>query len=249
MSLAEMASDFDSDDILAVELVIALPTEDLTNENKVKLEKFLKDTHSIKRNGKSFVIKVDKVHIESQTTGTFYHHLLGEDGRVDNEELFDKTVSIVDAGGGTLIIETLKRLSFIPELSGQYETGAYKLFNEIKFAANEKGCRISVYEIENILREGKTVFSENNRSDEDQAFDLKEIIEKVKNQYTEVVLNNLNKIFKGTNRIDQIVVTGGTSHLINKEVFKEEYPYAIFEENPSTANVQGNYKYILADRE
>ena len=71
MSLAEMASDYDTEEILAVELVIALPTEDLTDENKSKLEKFLKDAHSIKRNGKSHVIKVDKVHIESQTTGTF----------------------------------------------------------------------------------------------------------------------------------------------------------------------------------
>ncbi|MGG4123576.1 plasmid segregation protein ParM domain-containing protein [Bacillus licheniformis] len=249
MSLAEMASDYDTEGILAVELVIALPTEDLTDENKSKLEKFLKDAHSIKRNGKSHVIKVDKVHIESQTTGTFYNHLLGRDGLVDNKELYDKTVSIVDAGGGTLIIETLKRLSFIPELSSQFETGAYKLFNEIKFAAKQKGCRISVYEIENILREGKTVFSENNRSDEDQVFDLSKIIEKVKNQYTEVVLNNLNKTLKGTNRIDQIIVTGGTSQLINKEVFKEEYPYVIFEKEPSTANAVGNYKYILAVRE
>ncbi len=33
ISLADMASDFHSDDILNVELVIALPTEDLTDEN------------------------------------------------------------------------------------------------------------------------------------------------------------------------------------------------------------------------
>lgn len=247
-AIAELAKEFKEakDGILEVTIVTGVPTNDF-NESSVKdIMNVLKGDHNITINDDSLNIRVKEVKVLPQPIGTVYNEMLDNKGYLGEENYLDEQITIVDIGGGTILIDTLINMNLSDTGRTQKESGAFKIYDSIvNLCTKEKISSVTSTNIERILREnkeGKYYFKPN----KNESYDITKHVEKAKLKYTRDLINTINTTLKGTSRIDSLFFTGGGANLINKEEIRNNFKHAIFVNNSEAANVNGFYKYGLA---
>lgn len=247
-AIGELAKDFSEakDGILEVVVVTGVPTNDFNKESVKEIMKVLDGDHNIKVDGESLNVRVKEVKVLPQPVGTVYNEMLDNDGFVKNEDYTDEQVTIVDIGGGTILIDTLLNMNLSDQGRTQKESGAYKIYEMIVNSALKNGIHgINISNVERILRnpnEEKFYYKPN----KNESHDISKHVEKAKIKYTRELINTINTTLKGTSKIDTFLFTGGGANLINHADIHNTFKHATFVENSETANANGYYKYGLA---
>lgn len=244
-SIAELSKDYPEavNSVLEVELVLGLPSDDLTADIIKHVMKLAQKQHSVIINEKTYNTVVKEVVILPQPIGTLYNLLLDDTLQVINPHLVEQKLGIIDFGGGTQIFDSIQNFSMDENNRSQKETGTYTLFNRILDKLNISPIP-SVFQIENILRnpteDGKYLYKPNVQ----EVIDITEEVTLELNLTTKQLAQDAKSIFKNWSSIDTFVITGGGANLLNKEMFQEELPRTIFVENSEFSNVEGFYKFL-----
>jgi|SRR5690625_4198772 len=245
-AIGELAKDFEEakNGILDVNIVTGVPTDEF-NEVAVKsIMKVLKSDHNITINGERLAVRVNEVKVLPQPTGTVYNEMLGSEGTILKEEYENETISIVDCGGGTILIDTLNDMNLSETGRTQEEYGAHALYDEIILDCQNNGISINKNEIERIIKQqkGEYIYQPN----KNESLDITKIVKRNILKYTNTLLSIVDSTFKGTSHIDTLFFTGGGANIIDKDLVLNRFKRAIFVENSQSANVNGFYKFGLA---
>lgn len=245
-AIGELAKDFQEakDGMLEVNIVTGVPTDEF-NEKAVKsIIKVLKSDHNITIDGERLAVRVNEVRVLPQPIGTVYNELLDDEGYIKNDDYETETISVVDCGGGTILIDTLNDMNLSETGRSQEEYGAHALYDEIIADCKKNEVTLNKNDIEKIIRDQKDKYIY--KPNKDQSYDITGIVSRNIDKYTNTLLSIVNSTLKGTSRIDTLFFTGGGANIINKELILERYERAIFIDNSELANVNGFYKYGLA---
>lgn len=248
-AIGELARDYEEAQkgILEVEIVTGVPSNDY-NENTVKsLMKVLKGDHQVSINETSYNIRVNEVHVMNQPIGTVYNEMLDNEGYIQNENYFEETVTVVDLGGGTFLVDTLKELQLDDKKRLQQDTGAYDLYEQILTNCVQAGIKgISEYKLEQILRFADKKEGYFFKPNKNESIDIGEHVRKGIKKYTLERINAINSAVKDLSSIDRMLFTGGGSNLIDTDLIQKSLKYTYFVADSEIANVKGYYKYGLA---
>ncbi|WP_324618528.1 hypothetical protein [Bacillus subtilis] len=247
-ALGELAKDFEeaTDNILAVNVVTGVPSDDF-NESSVKdLIKVLNGRHNITIDDVSYTVDVKEVQVIPQSIGTVYNELLDNDGHINPEKEYylEEETTVVDIGGGTILIDTLKNMNLASKT--QYTTGIYTLYDMIIEKAKDKGneySSLTAYDLEVILREGNDDKGYYFKPNKNVTLDISDIVKRVRARYTRDLINKINKTIKSTSSTDTMLLTGGGANLVDRDEIVARYKFALFAENSETANSKGFFKY------
>lgn len=247
-AIGELAKDFEEakNGILEVVIVTGVPTNDFNKASVQSIMKVLKNDHNVKVDDVSLNVRVKEVMVLPQPVGTAYHQMLDDKGYVLNDDFLDEQVTIVDCGGGTILIDTLLNMNLSDKGRAQKEAGAYKVYENIAaHCAKEQIPGVTPLNIEKILRADHEdgYFYKPNKN---ESVNITNIVDKAKIKYTRELINTINTTLKGTSKIDTLLFTGGGANLIDRKEIQEHFKHAIFVENSEVANVNGFYKYGLA---
>lgn len=245
-AIGELAKDFKQakEGILEVNIVTGVPTDEF-NEKAVKsIMKVLKSDHNITIDGVRLAVRVNEVKVLPQPIGTVYNELLDVKGNIHKEDYESETISVVDCGGGTILIDTLHDMNLAETGRIQEEYGAHYLYDSIISECKKEGLSLTKNDIEDILRVQKDKYFF--RPNKNESHDITSIVNRAVKRYTTSLINTVDSTLKGTSLIDTLFFTGGGANIINKEQVLSRYDRAIFIENSELANVNGFYKYGLA---
>lgn len=249
-ALGELAKDYDAkNNFLTVKVVTGVPSDDF-NESSVKdLIKALDGRHTITIDDISYTIDVKEVQVIPQSVGTVYNELLNNQGEInpEKEHYLEEEITVVDIGGGTILIDTLKNMNLATKT--QFTTGIYTLYDMIIERAKAKGSEYSsltAYDVEVILRESDDTNGYFFKPNKNVSLEITQIVQSVRKRYTKELINKINKTKKSTSSTDTMLITGGGANLVEKDEIKKRFEFVLFAENSETANSKGFFKYGMA---
>lgn len=247
-AIGELAQDFPEakNGLLEVTIVTGVPTNDFNKASVRTIIDVLKADHNVTINGERLNIRVNEVLVLPQPVGTVYNEMLDQEGYLQNEDLQNEHITVVDCGGGTVLIDTLINMNLSDTGRTQREFGVYKVYeNIVNLCVKEQILGITDLNVEQILRSNNSdgYYYKPNKN---ESINITKIVEKAKIKYTRELLNIINTTLKGTSAIDTLLFTGGGANLIDREQIINNFKHAIFIDNSEYANANGFYKYGLA---
>lgn len=236
--LAELASQYE-EDTLDVVLVTGMPSAEIKTDLDAKLKEFLKKKHLVKRNGVEKVINVVDVRLLEQPLGTLLNKYL-LDGKM-HKNLTDNTITVIDFGSGTTIIDTYKGMKRIDDQSRTIYQGMNDIYKAVqrKLSAKYNLKTLDQLQIEEGFRNGY-VLKISERSQYPFEQEAKEAIVDTIDQ----IVSEIDRIVAVRENIDEFVVTGGGANAVGeyfKDVFGEESLDVV--KDSQTANVHGYDKF------
>ncbi|WP_336766143.1 Alp7A family actin-like protein [Paenibacillus sp. USHLN196] len=250
MSIGELAMDFEEakTGILEVTVTTGVPTDDFTESAVKAITQTLLGDHNIKVEDFSLNVRVKEVIVNPQPVGTAYNEVLDIEGFIIEEKasLLEEQVVVVDIGGGTMLIDTLKNMNLSSPRT-QKPSGAYELYDRIVNLVTDSGIKgLTSYEVERILRESDPKEGYFFKPNKNESFPITNFVNKAITKYTRDVLNIISTTLKATLRNDTMLLTGGTSNVVRQDEVKSQYQYAHFVKDAEIANALGFYKYAKA---
>lgn len=247
-ALAEMAKDFpeSKESMLEVAVVTGVPTSDYMQEKVVEqIVKAMKGDHAVTIDGLPLAIRVKTVTVLPQPMGTIVDAMMTDDGEIiEDNPIENAVVGIADIGGGTLLVDLLRKMNMDTDKRLQSSSGAYTLYESIVRELARIGRNISVYEVEQTLRNAKT-----NKyywsPDGKETLDISDIVMKERILFTREIASMIKSVFKEFDRMAAVLITGGAANLLVKTEFSQAVPKALFVNDSEKANVNGFYKYGL----
>ncbi|HLQ83914.1 MAG TPA: hypothetical protein VK121_08780 [Pseudogracilibacillus sp.] len=238
--LSELASDFTDEELMDVTIVTALPSAEIGTEDESNYKKFLEQKHVMTRNGQQRVINVTDVRIVEQPTGTLLNLYMNDEGLID-EELLTSTITVVDFGAGTTIMDTFKNFKRLSDKSETFYEGMNDLHRiiakELEQKHNIKGLDPS-YVDEGFRRNDLVAVVSERRK-----YSFEDIAKHVIMDFIDKRLSEIDRTLTNRDSVDKFVVTGGGVNII-KDYFTEVFGESniVFAENSQTANLKGYYK-------
>lgn len=247
-ALAELARDYPhaSESMLEVVVVTGVPTGDyMQNEILLSLSKAIKGDHAVTVDDQALNIRVKELYVIPQPMGTVIDAMVDDQGVMQDSPIEESTIGVADIGGGTLLIDLLRKMNMETAKREQLPEGAYKLYEEIKRELTKDGHHISVYEIEKMVRDGNDrgtyYWSPNGKT----TLDFTKVVMRERIKYTRDTASTIKAVYKEFDRMQAVLVTGGAANLLVKSEFNSAITNAVFIEDSETANVRGFYKYGL----
>lgn len=234
---------------LEVVVITGIPSiEYEQNEIVAKVQTSLKGKHTVFIDDTEYNILVKHVYVLTQTTGTAIDAMVNEFGNIiDDNDIEDNYIGIVDAGGGTVIVDAFNNMNLDTNNRLQLEEGAHALYSAIRNAVTLLGHKITDYEVERLLRQNSVSEQYQWSPNKRDFLDLTEIVMRERKRYTRKIATAVKTTLKSIAKMKVVYVTGGTANLLIKEEFKRVIPIAWFVIGSETANVRGFYKYGLAN--
>lgn len=247
-ALGELARDFMEarESMLEVVVVTGVPTTDYMQDDVVEqVVKAFKGDHSVNIDGIDLNIRVRKVTVLPQPMGTVIDSMVSDEGElIEGNPIENAVVGVADIGGGTLLVDLLRKMNMDTTTRLQSPEGAYSLYEAIVRELGSDGVKISVYEVERLLKESK-----GNKyywsPDGKETLNLSDVIMRERTKFTRETAVTIRSVFKEFDRLAAVLVTGGAANLLVKAEFVQVVPKAVFVENSELANVRGFFKYGL----
>lgn len=242
--LGELASDYDEHELTDVIVVTGLPSQEIGTKEEEEFKKFLKQKHLITRNGMQFVINVTDVRIVEQPLGTLLNEYMNDSGQI-HKELTTSTVTVIDFGAGTTIMDTFKNLKRLEEKSDTYYEGMNDIHKRIaKMIEREHGVKglDSTY-VEEGFRNGTFIAEISER----KKYPFEAIAQDVIINFIDKRISDIDSSLTNRNSIDKFILTGGGVNIVGnsfQEVFNEDTLKVV--KDSQIANLNGFYKFSNA---
>lgn len=242
-----LASDFvdSDDDTLKVSIVTGLPTEDFESEECVKEIKNALKRHVIASiDGKSIDVQVEKVTVLPQPLGSVFDVFTSE----KNKDVATELINVIDFGGGTVLVDTLRNLRYDIESTVQLEKGTFSLFKTIRRQLLiQKNVKPTIYDVEEVIRKGsksgKYIYVQHKGNE----IDITDIVNENIDSYTEDVIHDIKTNMMTTSNVDETFITGGGSMIVNRDMIKKAFNNVKFTKHNENSNVFGFYEYGLSN--
>lgn len=249
-ALAELALDYPvaQESIIEVAVVTGVPTSDYIQESALEaLQKTIKGDHNVTVDGKTLNIRVKKLFILPQPIGTVINVVTDKNGNLIDSPILNGNIGVVDVGGGTVLIDALKKMNMVEDRRKQLSQGAYTLFEAIVKDMTAKGYSVTEHEIEKVVRVGNDKEKYLWSPDNVQTIDITESVMKNRTIFTRNIASTIKTTYKGFGRMQTILVTGGAANLLIKKLFDEEIGITQYMDNSELANISGFYKYGIME--
>lgn len=231
-----LENDFDVENIVEVELVTGLPSNDLIPENINLIKDFLENkTHLVKKNNKEYLFKVVKTVIIEQPLATLLD--LAITNNKINTGVLDNNSIVIDSGAGTTIIDTFFKGKRVDGKSKTFSFGMKNIYEEILNESNYKD-QLNINDIEQIIRKKQDLVLGRVSL---KYQDINKSFKKHLNNFINFELKNeLNNLVNNNKRIN-IYLTGGGANLLGEDLAKE-LDFELVTES-QLAGVRGMLKY------
>lgn len=238
--LGELASDYSEQELSNVTLVTGLPSQEIGSVEAEEYKRFLEQTHVVTRNGKQIVINVTDVRIVEQPLGTLLNEYMNENGQI-NRELMTSTMTVIDFGAGTTIMDTFKNLKRLDDKSETFYEGINDIHKRIARQIEKKyGVKgIDIPHIEKGFRDDSFVATLSDR----MRYPFEDIAQEVIADFVEKRASDIDSTLTNRNSIDKFVLTGGGVNVVGEsyqQIFDEETLKVV--ENSQESNLNGFYK-------
>lgn len=242
--LAELASDYDEHELSDVVLVTGLPSGEVDTKEAREFKSFLQQKHLITRNGVQIVVNVTDVRIIEQPLGTLLNKHMNDSGQI-HKDLMTSTVTVIDFGAGTTIMDTFKNLKRLEDKSETYYEGMNDIYkrigNRIEKDFGIKGMDIS--HIEEGFKNATMIAKISAR----KQYPFDDIAKDVIMTFIDQRISDIDSTLTNRNSIDNFVLTGGGVNIVGdsfKEVFLEDSLEVA--EDSQESNLRGFYKFSSA---
>lgn len=238
--LGELASDFSDEELMDVVVVTALPSSEIGTGDEANYKNFLEQKHVITRNGVQRMVNVTDVRIVEQPTGTLLNLFMSNEGMLD-EELLTSTITVIDFGAGTTIMDTFKNFKRLREKSETFYEGMNDLHRniakELEGKHNIKGLDPSY--VDEGFRRGDLIAEVSDR----RKYAFEDIAKHVIMDFIDKRLSEIDRTLTNRDSVDKFVVTGGGVNIV-KDYFLEVFGESnvILASNSQLANLEGYYK-------
>jgi len=249
-ALAELALDYKeaSEGILEVTVVTGVPTSDYAQSEALSaLQKAFKGDHNVTVNGITLNIRVKDLIVLPQPLGTIIDVISDEEGNMIENSITNANVGVVDVGGGTVLIDALRKMNMAEDRRNQLQRGAFTLYEAIQKELVSQGYSINEYETESVVRAGNERERYLWSPDGNQTINITDTVMKQRKLFTRNIASSVKTTYKATDRMQTIFITGGAANLLVKDEFLKEIKEAKFVEDSELANVRGFYKFGLSE--
>lgn len=238
--LAELASDFSDEELMDVVVVTALPSAEIGTDDEANYKNFLEQKHVVTRNDVQRMVNVTDVRIVEQPTGTLLDIFMNDEGMLD-EELLTSTITVIDFGAGTTIMDTFKNFKRLREKSETFYEGMNDLHRtiakELEVQHNIKGLDPSY--VDEGFRRGDMIAELSER----KKYAFEDVAKHVIMDFVDKRLSEIDRTLTNRDNVDKFVITGGGVSIVKdyfSEVFEESN--VIVASNSQLANLKGYYK-------
>ncbi|UOR14094.1 ParM/StbA family protein [Halobacillus amylolyticus] len=241
--LAELASDFEEDVLKDVVVVTGMPSREIKTSADSQLKEFLTGKHLITRGDMEKVVNVKDVRILEQPLGTLLNLYMTDDAKI-HKDLKTSTLSVLDFGAGTTILDTYKNMKRIEDESETYYEGMIDVYksiaNQIRKEHDAKNLDESM--IEEGIRNNYTVELSARKK-----IPFEKEANQAINDFVDTLISKVDRTLASRDHIDQFIVTGGGSQIVAQQ-FSVDFGEDTLEivENSQLANVEGYYKFAHA---
>lgn len=238
--LAELANDFSDEELTDIVLVTGLPSQEIGTEDERKLKTFLQQKHIVTCNGEQRMINVTDVRIVEQPMGTLLDVYMNDEGKI-HQDLLTQTITMLDFGAGTTIMDTFKNFKRLREKSETFYEGMNDLHRtiakELEAKHNIKGLDPSY--VDEGFRRGNLIAEISER----RKYAFEDIAKHVITDFVDKRLSEIDRILTNRDSIDKFIVTGG-GVMIVKDYFTEVFGETniLITLNSQLANLNGFYK-------
>ena len=230
-----------SEDTEPILVVTGVPSRQKGTTNEEAIKKAFEGSHVVKKNGKDVIARVEEVRVLAQPLGTVMDMYLDLEGNIVDPDISDEYLGIIDAGGGTLDLEGIKRLDVMPEDRETINKGIYSVYQKIADHINKDNpnANATAKQVEyQILGDEPDSYRISKRA----KVDIAKIKEQYFREYAEDIIAEINVRWTNRDKFDRIILTGGGAKVLAKYL-KEWEPDLIVVEDSQMANVRGFYKY------
>lgn len=239
--LAELATDFTEEELNDVVVVTGLPSQEVGTKEAGEFKRFLQQKHVVTRNGVQRVINVTDVRIIEQPLGTLLNEYMNDSGQI-HKELMTSTVTVIDFGAGTTILDTFKNLKRLDDKSETYYEGMNDVHKRIaKRIEREHGAKgLDPSFVEEGFQNGTLVAEISNR----KKYSFENIAKEVIQDFIEQRISEIDSTLTNRNSIDKFILTGGGVNIVG-EVFKEAFneEECKIAKNSQQSNLNGFFKF------
>ena len=238
--LSELASDYSEEELKEVLIVTGLPSQEIDSEEAKNFKSFLEQKHVVTRNDEQKLINITDVRMVEQPTGTLLNIYMNDEGQV-HKDLLTQTITVVDFGAGTTILDTFKNMKRIPTKSKTYYEGINDLHREISTRLESKhGIKnLSPSLVDQGFRRNDltAIISERRK------FPFDEIAKEVIIEFIDNTLSNIDTTLTNRDTIDSFIITGGGVNIVG-ETFKENFneESVVLVEDSQKSNLAGFFK-------
>ncbi len=194
--------------------------------------------HRAKRRAQRFTVRA--VRVIPQPFGALLAVALNERGMVVDAELASGTVGVIDVGGKTTNLLSVRRMAEIGRETASVPAGLWDVARAVGRYLDDAapGLHLRDHEIMAAVQARRVTYF-------DQVLDLGEVVEDALARLGAQVIDQATQLWNGGGRLQAILVAGGGAHLLGERV-RGHFRHARISADPVYANACGYWK--LAQR-
>lgn len=165
---------------------------------------------------------------------------MNDDAQI-NKELTKSTISVLDCGSGTTILDTYKNMKRIEDESETYYEGMIDVYkdiaNQVRKTNDAKNLDESI--VEDGMRNDYTIHLSERR-----VIPFEDEANKAKINFVDRLAAKIDRTLSTRDHIDKFYITGGGAKIIGKTIKKEMGDDGIeIVKQPQKSNLEGYYKF------
>jgi hypothetical protein len=221
-------------------MVTGLPIQDYERYAK-QVQDTLSGRHTFRRNGGNWqTVTIDDVMVVTQPYGSLLDWVMADNGAVITSRVSTGTVGIVDIGGNTLNLLVTDAINEISKWTAGDGLGMLKALKAIAQDLRQvcPGFNPKAREVSQWLASGYYVY-------ENADHDITPIAQPRLEPVIQAILNRMADVWDEPGRLGSVLLTGGGSMAIGRELKKRMsriFPNVVIAENAHMANVRGYLK-------
>lgn len=194
----------------------------------------------------TYTVAYNSIRVIPEGMGAICEIALDSEGRITTEgdELFKRTVGVVDIGTGTTDLLKFERLVLSRDGTDSRNIGVAKsVLPRIKQHASKNGIDLADHKLDQVLRERFYI----DGSADGQRRYIADEIESWCAEQAQAIDAFIKSAWNGGNGVEYIIVTGGGAHLIYpylRDIYGKERTFNS-DGNPQFSNCEGGYRYGL----
>ncbi len=217
-------------------IITGLPIAYYADKDRVRDR--LLGVHRVQREGRrAQVFKIIECRVIPQPFGALLSRSLDDRGRISDKELATGSVGVIDVGGATTNLFSVKRLSEIGRETASVNVGVWEAARVVRDYLSDHcpDLELRDHEVLDALKRRQVKYY-------GEAFDLADVIQKVLAAMAEQVISEATQIWHGAAGLDIILVTGGGALLLGPAI-KAHFRHAQVVDDPIFANALGFWRY------
>jgi len=218
-----------------VNVVAGLPISDFRRDSE-ELRQALLQVHTFRQGGQVVNAHVANLRIVPQAWGAVLALLLNGDGSIADADLLNQRIAVVDIGGHTANLLTVKGLSDIPSESVSLNVGAWDVVRTVRqFLAGlgEGFASLNDHEVMRVCLAGR-VWNGAKR----EWVDLHQVVQPKVEHLGRDIVEHARTFWHGGEAFNRLLLIGGGSYLW-QEVVERAFPQVNVLPEPEMANARG----------